>query len=133
MKRTVQVTAKCDPILVDLAVRFEREDLVAARIGQDRTLPAHETVQPAQFGDEFVARAQVEVVGIRQHQGGAQFAQLGRCDALDRALRADRGEDGCEDVAVGCMQDAGARLAVGGEDFEGDGRGHDEGIITYPR
>jgi hypothetical protein len=39
---------KVDAVFVELAAVGQAEDLEAARIGEDRAVPAHEGVQPAE-------------------------------------------------------------------------------------
>src|SRR6266571_8832571 len=42
----------------------EAEDLVAAAVGYQRAVPAHEAVQSAQLGDDLSARSEEKVVSI---------------------------------------------------------------------
>ena len=107
------------PVVVDLEQRVaEREDLEAARIGQDRAVPAGEGVQPAELGDHVVAGPEVQVVGVAEDDLRADRAQLVRVEALDRPLRADRHERGRPHFAVRGAKDPGAGGAVGGGDLE---------------
>lgn len=72
----------------------------------------HELVQAAGLADEVHARAQEEMVGVRENDAGAKIAQLIRRDALDGRLRADRHEDWCREAAVRRVDDACARPRV---------------------
>ena len=56
--------AKVTPSSSTLPEVREAEDLEAAGIGQDRPVPAHEPMQPAEPGDPLVAGPQREVVGV---------------------------------------------------------------------
>ena len=56
----------------------EREDLVAARVGEDRAVPAHERVQAAELRDQLLARPQVQVVRVAEQDRRAERAQLVR-------------------------------------------------------
>ena len=47
------------PIVIDLAIFCQREDLVTARIGQDWAVPVHKIVQSAQFRNQLISRAQI--------------------------------------------------------------------------
>ena len=50
--------AERDAVVVDAEERVaEREDLEPAGVGQDRPVPGHEPVQPAELRDQLVARA----------------------------------------------------------------------------
>ena len=80
--------------------KAQREQLKAATVGDDRTIPAHEAVQPTQITDDVRARAEVEVVGVCQQDLRAQVAQLVRRDALDTAGRADDAEEWRFDTAM---------------------------------
>ena len=64
-----------DPVVVDHPQVAQRDDLEAARVGQDRPVPAHEPVQPAEALDALVAGAQVQVVGVRQDDRRAGVAR----------------------------------------------------------
>ncbi len=108
VQRTVEVIAKSHPVRVHLTHGRQAEHLKAARIGQDRAIPSHETVQPAQVADEFVTGAQVEMVGVGQHQADAQFAQFARLDGFDSRLCAHRRKDRRGDRAMRRVQHASA-------------------------
>jgi hypothetical protein len=82
--------AEGDAVVVQAEDRVaEREDLEAAGVGQDRAVPAHEGVQPAELGDRLRAGTEVQVVGVAEQDLGAEVAQLAGVDALDRGLGAD--------------------------------------------
>jgi hypothetical protein len=57
-------------------------------------------VQPAQVAHDLRARPQEQVIRVRQQHACAQIAQLGRCDALDTACRADDAEERRLDITV---------------------------------
>jgi hypothetical protein len=122
----VEVGLEGHAVVVNAARVAEAEDLEAAAVGQDGAVPGHEAVQPAQVADEFVAGAQVEVVGVGQHQRRPQLAQIARPHRLDRGLCADGGEDGGFQRAVGGVEAAEAGGAVGGVD--GEVEGHSRGL-----
>jgi len=63
-----RVTSKSDTFVVNPVDFGEAEDLKAAGVGQHRAIPAHELMQAAHVPDEIVAGAQIQVIGIRQHQ-----------------------------------------------------------------
>ncbi len=71
-RRAVVDVAKRDSVVIDGEQRVaEREDLETARVGEDRPVPAHEPVQPAELRDQCVAGAEVQVVGIAEQDLGA--------------------------------------------------------------
>ena len=62
----------------------QAEELKAAAVGQDRAVPAHEAVQPAERGDDLFAGPQREMIGVAQHHlraGGAELLDLQPLDA----------------------------------------------------
>jgi len=87
--------------------------------------PAHELVQPALALNEFVARPQIQMVGIGQDQAGTEVVELSRGEGFDRRLGAHGGKQGRFEIAVRRMKDAGPRLAVDGLKVKGE---HCEGI-----
>ncbi len=114
MRVAIQVRAEQHAFFRDLAQIAEAEDLEAARIGEDRARPRHEAVQSAEFPDYFVARAEEQVIGVRQDDFGVQLAgQIALHDAFDGGLGADGHEDRGFDDAVGGVDASSARASVG--------------------
>ena len=109
-----------DPVVVHLARIRQRKDLVAARIGEDGRRPAHKAVQPTHLSHQLVARAQVQVVGVSQHQAGANLFELLGGNGFDRGLGTYRGEGRGEDRTVGGVEDASAGSSLLSQDFEGE-------------
>ncbi len=107
VERAVDVAAERDAVLVDDPQVAERDHLEPARVGQDRPVPAHEPVQAAELRDPFVAGPQVEVVGVRQDDRGADLADVVGREGLDRRVGPDRHELRRLDDAVGQRQPPG--------------------------
>ena len=82
--------------------------------------PADEPVQSASPRDQLVARPQIEVIGIGEYECSAQFFDLCGREGLDGRLCANRCEDGRDEVAVRCVEDAraGAVVARGNVELE---------------
>jgi cyanate lyase len=97
-----------------------REHLEAARVGDDRVLPAHEVVQPAEPLDPLVPRVEEQVIGVAQHHVVAEVAHLGRREAADRGLGRQRHERGRAHLAVGGAQHPGPRprARIAGQDLQ---------------
>ena len=57
----------------------EREDLESTAVGQDRFVPAHESMQAAQFGDEFAGWTQSQMIGVAKQYLRAGFGHLINC------------------------------------------------------
>src|ERR1035437_1231166 len=107
---------ECDPLVVDLAQLTQGDDLKAARVREDRPIPGHELVQPAERGYPFVARPQVEVVRVREDDRRADSPNIVRIECLDGGVGAHRHELGRFDDAVWQRQssDSGLRRAIRG-------------------
>ena len=110
-------------VLGDLGDLGQGHDLETAAIGQDRPLPAHEPVQPAQPRHPLGPRPQHQVVGVAEDDVGPGLAHLLDGQGLDRGGGADGHEGGGADIASRRAQHADARLAVDGVDQEREG-GH---------
>ena len=107
---------KGDAFFINFSAVGQREYLKAARIGQNGVRPLHEAVQAAQARHQCVAWAQVQVIGICQHQAGPQHFQLYRGDSFDGGLCANRSEERREQIAVRGMKNARAGVPVTGMD-----------------
>ena len=107
-----------DPFLGHLGQVGQAHHLIAARIGEDRAIPAHEAMQPAEPRDALGAGAQHQMIGVAEDDVGAAGTHIGRLHRLDRRRRADRHEGRGADIAARRMDDAGAGLSVTGEELE---------------
>ena len=113
--RAVVDVAERDAVVVDARERVaQREDLEAARVGQDRPVPAHEPVQAAELGDQLVAGPEVQVVGVAEQDLRAERrAPRPASSDFTRRLRPDRHERRRLDLAVRGPQHPGPRRPVG--------------------
>ena len=102
--RPVEMAAERDAVLVHDPQVAQRDDLEAARVGQDRAVPVHEPMQPAEPRDPVVAGPQVQVVRVGEDDRGARVADVVGRQRLDRRVRPDRHELGRLDDAVGQRQ-----------------------------
>ena len=66
VEAAVDVAAKARAALVDGAVARQREDLIAARVGEHGPRPAHELVDAADAPEQLGPRPQQQVIGVRQ-------------------------------------------------------------------
>src|SRR5947209_19199969 len=73
-------------VLAHAAQVFEAKDLIPAAVGQDGTVPCHETMQSTRLFDKIDARPQIQMVGIGQNDLGADLAQFMRGRCLNRSL-----------------------------------------------
>ncbi len=111
--------AKRDAVVVDL--RREREHLEPAGVGEHVPVEAHETVQSAERRDGVRARAQHQVVGVREHDLHAELPQVVRGEVLHGPTSADWHEAGSADLAPRRARRRGAGTAVARGHREGDG------------
>ena len=105
---------KLHAVVVHLAEALEGKDLKPARVGEDGTGPGHEAVQPAQLGHRVLPGPHVQVVGIGEDYARTHRIEVEGRERAHRALRADRHERRCLDLAVGQHQRSGAGGAVAG-------------------
>ena len=106
------MAAKGHAVGVQLASMGQAEHLIAAGVGQNRTVPAHKTVQAPEAFDSIVAGAQIEMIRIGQEDGGAQFRQVARLKCLDVGGGAHGGKGRHLYGTMGRVIGGAARLAV---------------------
>src|SRR5690554_1493748 len=83
-------------------------------------MPLHELVHAAHLGDQLVAGAEVEVVGIGEHRRCAKLFKLAWRQCFDRRLRADGREDGGLQGSVPGDEGARPRVTFGGLNGEAE-------------
>ena len=114
----VEVVLETDAFGGDFAELREGENLVAATVREDRAVPAHEAVKAAEAGDEFFARADMEVVGVAEDDLRAEGFELGGRHRLHRRLGADGHEDRRANRPAPRLESCGTGVAVVG--FNGE-------------
>ena len=75
---TVQVGVEGNALLGDLAQLGQAEHLEPTAVGQDGTVPLSEFVQTAHLGHQLVTGAQMQMVGVAQHDLGTDVFQIQR-------------------------------------------------------
>ena len=80
--------AEGDALVVEghVAAGLEREDLVAAGVGEHVARPVGEAVQPAEALDHVGAGLEHQVVGVAEHDLHAEVGEVGRGQVPHRAL-----------------------------------------------
>ena len=126
----VDVALEVDALLGDPPEAFQREDLKASRVGEHRALPRGEPVEPAHRLDHFLAGPEVEVVRVAENDLGAGAAHVGRAEAADDPMGADRHERRRLHLAMRQRERAGARGAV--RALQPEGESHSSGEVTQP-
>jgi hypothetical protein len=123
MHALVDVAAEGRTGLADGPLGRQREDLVAARVGQDRPAPAHEAVDAAHPAKQLDAGAEHEVVRVGEDDLDADPGQIRRVEPGDGRARAHRHEHGSVDPPVPRRERTAprARSAVDRRDREAQG------------
>ena len=85
--RAVQERAEMHALFRDFSHSSQAEYLESAAISQDALGPIHEMMQLARFLDQLCARAQEEMIGIRQDDLRSHILQFFRRHGLHRRLR----------------------------------------------
>jgi len=75
-------------------------------------------VKPAERSNDLLAGAEMEVVGVAEHDLGARLADFGRMQPPHRAVRPDRHEGGGLDDPMRQCQASRAGPALGGVQLE---------------
>ena len=119
----VDVRPEGDAAVGHLADLGQAEHLESAGVGEDGPVPAHELVEPAEFGDQLVAGPQGQVVSVAEKDVSPDGPDLFGSEALDRSLRADRHEDRGLDGPVGRVESAAAGGTIGRVQGEAEGHG----------
>jgi hypothetical protein len=76
MNGPIEVRAECDAVLVDDAQIAEGHDLESTRVREDRAVPIHEPMQPAEPGDPLVPRPEIQVVRVGEDDRGARVLEV---------------------------------------------------------
>ena len=109
----VDVGREVNAFFLDAAQTCEREDLESAAVGQSRLVPAGELLKTALVVNETVARTDVEVVGVREHDLAVDIHEVnGGYAALDRRAGCNVHENRGFDFAVGRDETSAACVAV---------------------
>ena len=111
MAGAIDVRLKPDTLFLDFVYPGEAEDLEPAAVRQNRAVPTHEFVKPAQAGDPFMSRAQVEVIRICEDDLRSHGLQIVGGNAFDGPSRSNRHEYGSMDRAAGGFNTSGPRAA----------------------
>jgi len=70
------VGLELDSVFAQGAELGEGENLESTGIGEDRAVPAHELVEPAELAHDFVARPEVQVVRVSEDHGCAHLDEI---------------------------------------------------------
>ena len=121
-RRAVDRGAETRALLGDLAHLFQAPYLKAAGVGENRTPPVHEAMQPRMRLDHLEARPQVQMEGIAENDLRADGFELLRRHGLDGAVRAHRHERRGFDASAREIEPPAPRRAVEFHEFEAHAR-----------
>jgi hypothetical protein len=85
----IEVTAELRTLFVNAHQRPKGDHLEATRVSQDRSIPLHEFVKAAEALHPLMSWAQIEVIGIRKDDLGAERLQIFWVERLHCGVRAD--------------------------------------------
>ena len=108
----VDVRAKDSTLLIDLGPLREAEELEAPAISKNGPVPSHEGVKTAKGGDNLVAWAEGQMVGVGENDATAGRVKLLDFKSLDRRCRADRHKCRSLEGAMCSKKRTGARIAL---------------------
>ena len=97
----VDVAGEFDAAIADFGEWAEREDLIAAAVGEYWAVPGHKFVESAELFDCVDTRSREEMVGIGQYDGCAGVFEVVGGDTLYGACGADGHKYRGVDLAVG--------------------------------
>ena len=112
MFAAVDVRLEDDCVFSNLAQMLKAEALESAAVGENRPVPGHEAVQPAQAFDYLDSGSQVEMVGIGEDYLRADGLEVGRVERLHGPQGSHRHERGRRHVAVRRMKRSAAGATI---------------------
>src|SRR5688500_7538014 len=92
MSRTIQMGLKAGAFFGNLAHGAETENLIAAAVGQNRSMPTHKSMPPTHLAHDLVSRSEVPMIRVGEKYLAAYLAQSPRQHAFYRGLGAYRHE-----------------------------------------
>ena len=112
MARAVQMALEFHALFGNVAQLLETPDLESAAVGEHRAVPAHELLHTAHLGHKFRARAQVQVVRVREDNLRLHFAQVPRRKSLHACKSPHRHKNWRFHHAMGGVEPAAPGLAL---------------------
>jgi len=87
-------------VIGNLAQGGKTKNLIAAGIGEYRSVPGHEFMKSAKFADQLMAGAKIEMVGVAENDLRAEFFQRFVTQRLHSSLSTHRHEERSVDRAM---------------------------------
>ncbi len=129
---TVDGRVEGDPVLVELHSVAERGHLEAAAVGEPGTAPTGEAREASELLDDRLARALVQMEGVREHDLGAEGPEVLGGHAPHRTVGGHRHEGRGRHQAVGRGEPAVAGIPIGGPLLEAEALGHYRTSMASP-
>ena len=92
MQGAIEMGAERDAVVVDGSMLGQRENLVAATVGEQRVRPLHEPDDPSMCRYGFRTWAKPQMVGVGQDDAGTRRLDVLWRERLDGRLGSDRHE-----------------------------------------
>jgi D-alanine-D-alanine ligase len=115
MPRTIDVRLEVSAVFRNAPSFSKAEDLVPAAVGEDRPVPADESMQTSHPRNQLIARTKVEVVGVAKDDLGTGLLEIFEEGPFHRALGPYRHEGGCVYDAVRRLAFAEPGASVGSQ------------------
>ena len=106
MLGAIEVRTEAHAVVRNFAQFGKTEDLVAAGIGEDRSVPGHEFVESAEIANQLMAGPKIKMIRIPENDLCAEFLQCLVAQTLHRSLRAHGHEERAIDRTVRSVQAA---------------------------
>src|ERR1700730_13535124 len=92
MLAAVHVRTKGNAIVVEMSPALQAENLKAAGVGKNGSLPGHEFVNSARGLDRRASRPQPQMIGVGENDLRLRLPQVSRRQSFDRCRSSDRHE-----------------------------------------
>jgi hypothetical protein len=126
----VDIAFEFGVFLAQRAASRQREYLIAAGIGQNRSRPVHEGVDPVEFFEDCNARPQHQMIGVGEEDLGAALEQVFTPLRTHGCVRAHGHEGRRQDFVVTRRETRRTRARAGGRGFEFEGKPPHGGTVT---
>ena len=108
----IDMGPKNDLVVIHFALLRQAKHLKATAVGQDRTVPAHESMQPAKFFNNVRSRPQGQMIRVGQNLRRPGASYLVWCETLDRPERSHRHEGGSFNLTMRGLPPTRSRAGV---------------------
>src|SRR6202050_3426993 len=133
VRRAIEMRAERNSLFGYLAKLVQAENLEASGVGEDRTRPRHETMQPAELADSFDSGTQIKVISVAEKNLHAKFFEDILRHPFHRGHGADRHEHRGFNYSMRSEQSPGARTFTRSINAKFNGHSFVIGIVATRR